>query len=358
MKYFLKANYRRMAKLSLALVYLVILAGAVVRMTGSGMGCPDWPKCFGYLIPPVEASELEWQANSDYESGQVIIREEALLLAREDFQSGNTFNAANWGPYTRHDYAEFNAVHTWVEYINRLLGALSGLAILAMAVCSLGWLKEKPAWTALAWISVVAIGFQAWLGATVVYSVLAPVRITLHMFMALLIVALLLWIVFTSEKIEGRAAQPASRNLFRLWGLTFFVSLMQILMGTQVRQFVDQQGELFGEQARELWLSDPSMIFYIHRSFSILVLLLHFWVAYLMFKNQLKYPKIRPILGLLALLVVSGIAMNYFAFPFSSQALHLFGAALLFGLQFYLLLEIRRDVRFFVPLPESQNRAK
>lgn len=358
MKNFLKGNYRRMAKLSLALVYLVILAGAVVRMTGSGMGCPDWPKCFGYMIPPVEASELEWQANRDYASGQVIIRNESLLLAQEDFTSGTTFEQANWGPYTRHDYAEFNAVHTWVEYINRLLGALSGLAILAMAICSLGWLKEKPGRTALAWISVVAIGFQAWLGATVVYSVLAPVRITLHMFMALLIVALLIWIIYSSAKKESQSLQPVSKDLLRLWIVTFWLSILQILMGTQVRQFVDRQSDALGEQARELWLSDPSLIFYVHRSFSILVLLLHFWVAYLIFRRRLHYPKIRPILGLLVLLVASGVAMNYFAFPFSSQALHLFGAALLFGLQFYLLLEIRRDVRFFVPLPESQNRAK
>ena len=106
----LKRNYSRMARLSLILVYLV---GAVVRMTGSGMGCPDWPKCFGYLIPPTEESELLWTPGKTYKSGQVIIREDQLLLAREDFKAADRFDPDRWEPYTRHDYAAFNATHTW-----------------------------------------------------------------------------------------------------------------------------------------------------------------------------------------------------------------------------------------------------
>ena len=101
-------------------VYLVILAGAVVRMTGSGMGCPDWPKCFGYLIPPTERSQLDWQPNKNYEKGNVIILDNILQVATQTFESGKTIDLENWEAYTKHDYTTFNATHTWVEFINRL----------------------------------------------------------------------------------------------------------------------------------------------------------------------------------------------------------------------------------------------
>ena len=340
MKIRMKSAYSRLARISLILVYLVILAGAVVRMTGSGMGCPDWPKCFGYLIPPTEESELLWAPGTEYREGQVIIRNEELLLAKSDFRAGDSFDPIYWEPYTKHDYAVFNPVHTWVEYINRLLGALSGLAILLMALASLIWWKTKKSRVLFAWMTVLAIGFQAWLGATVVYSVLAPIRITLHMFMALLIAGMLLWIIF-----RDTSPNPVHKKdlvTYRIWGVTFFLSLLQILMGTQVRQFVDERVKEVGTQAPELWLQDPSILFYIHRSFSIVVLLLHIWVAYRITRNQLGYRKIRPTLATLVLIILSGVAMNYLDFPWGSQPIHLFMAAVLFGLQAYLLLELYR----------------
>ncbi|MDA8685873.1 COX15/CtaA family protein [Robiginitalea sp.] len=335
----MKNAYSKLTRLSLILVYLVILAGAVVRMTGSGMGCPDWPKCFGYYIPPTEEADLIWTPNKTFFKGQVIIQSESLWIAKNEIISGNTFNPENWEPYTRHDYAIFNAAHTWTEYINRLLGALAGLSVLAMAIASFAWWREKKSYTIAAWLAVLGMGFQAWLGATVVYSVLAPFRITLHMVMALLIVLLLIWLVFKTA--SPNATHKPDKILLKIWTATLILSLAQIILGTQVRQFIDHQADTFGEVNRELWLQNPTLIFYIHRSFSILLIVFHLLAAHRVYRFQLGYSRIAQILVALGVIVFSGIAMNYLGFPWGSQPLHLLLASVLFGLQGYLFLEIR-----------------
>ena len=139
----MKKNFRFLTRLSLVLVYLVILAGATVRMTGSGMGCPDWPKCFGYYIPPIEQSQVLFQPNSKYKKGEMIIfNDEKLLVAKSNFSSSNFIDLKNWDTYEKHDYIIFNPVHTWIEYINRLIGALSGIPILLFTIISVFYFKK------------------------------------------------------------------------------------------------------------------------------------------------------------------------------------------------------------------------
>ena len=75
------------SKLSLVLVLLVILAGSLVRMTGSGMGCPDWPKCFGYLIPPTNIEKISWKSKKEYNEGVMILYNEKFYNSKEDFVS-------------------------------------------------------------------------------------------------------------------------------------------------------------------------------------------------------------------------------------------------------------------------------
>ena len=330
-------NFHTIAKTSLVLVYLVIIAGAVVRMTGSGMGCPDWPKCFGHLIPPTDESELQWKPDHVYQKGQVIILNESLQVAKEDFVSGNQLELEHWEPYTKHDYAEFNPWHTWIEFINRLFGALAGLGTLVLAIVSIGYWKKKKSITLLSWLVVFGMGFQAWLGATVVYSVLDPFRITLHMVMALLIVALLLYLVFISKKKRKNYRYNAKTVVFL--SIVFGLTLVQIVLGTQVRQFVDEQITEVGEIAKNLWLHQPSMSFYIHRSFSIIVVLFNLYLAYRIYKLNLGLTKINWVLLILLIEIITGMAMFYWDFPFMSQTMHLVLASLLFGVQFYLVLE-------------------
>lgn len=331
---------RKLAIATILIIYLVIAAGAIVRMTGSGMGCPDWPKCFGHLIPPTDESELLWQANTTYERGQVIIRENHLEVALKDFKSAEVYEGSNWENYEKHDYATFNPWHTWIEYINRLLGALAGLSTLLLFLSS--WLT-RPKRTDLRWLSailLVGILFQAWLGATVVYSVLNPFRISLHMFMALVLVAIL-FIYY--EKTVERKLFGQSSLLGKYLFAGFVLTLIQILMGTQVRQYVDSSKEQIGSNFFSLQGAE-TLLFYIHRSFSIVVILFHLWIYNRIRKNHSSLLKTQQIiLALIGISVLSGVIMYYFDFPFSTQPIHLVIASILFGFQIYIWLRSYRS---------------
>lgn len=333
----MKNIFRTSVKISLILVYLVIIAGALVRMTGSGMGCPDWPKCFGYYIPPTDEQELLWEDNHEYLKGQVIIQDEKLWVAKQTFTSAQSFDNTNWELYTKHDYAVFNVYHTWTEYINRLCGALAGIACFVMAILSFSYWRENKKLILLSWLVVFMMGFQAWLGATVVYSVLNPVKITVHMVMALVIVAVILYIL---HLVRPKPTELKKDSLFtKLLWVSLFFSLIQIVLGTQVRQFVDTQIKKLGYDDMSLILAEPPMNFYFHRTFTFLVVGLAIYMFIRNRKLQLGFSKMNWILFLFVLEVLSGVAMYYFDFPFGMQTMHLVVASLLFGVQFYMILE-------------------
>ena len=342
--------YQKALKISIIFLYLIIVAGAVVRMTGSGMGCPDWPKCFGYLIPPTEESQLEWKADFEYNKGKIIIVSESLRIAPEDFTSGSAYQESNWSTYDAHDYATFNVWNTWIEYINRLVTALAGIPMLLMFIFSFWYWKGRP-WLIFGSFFVLPLmGFQAWLGKIVVDSNLFPVKITIHMIAALFILALLLYLWFKlkeKEQLSELAVQmkPLVYDpLFkRLMLVATLLTLLQIALGTQVRQYVDERVSEVGYDAKSLWLDPVTLWFYIHRSFSILVTLL---TLYIYWRNKIKGLRhdrlLKWVLIFIGVEVISGIAMYYIDFPFGTQPIHLVLATILFGAQFYVLLESMR----------------
>ena len=331
------------SKISLILVFLVILAGSTVRMTGSGMGCPDWPKCFGYYIPPTDVSQILFKSNNDYLKGQMILYDkEKLLVAKSDFTSNNIINLDNWKVYEKHDYVLFNSVHTWFEFINRLLGAVLGLSILILFLFSLSSWKKKPIIFVVSLLSLLAVLFQAWLGKTVVDSNLAPFKISIHMLMALVLVGLLLCVRSLSKRLDFKIILDKPTTL--LIYFSFLLTIIQIALGLEVREFIDAQIDKWGYDFSNYWLLYPEKNFYIHRSLSILVLISNFLIYYLIKKQGSQLTFINKIILLIAIEIFLGILMYYFDFPFASQPLHLLVATFLFGIQFYWILRINKVI--------------
>ena len=332
-------SLRFWTKLSILLVYLVILAGSIVRMTGSGMGCPDWPKCFGYLIPPTKRSQLEWKANESYKKGQIIIKDDALYVANKDFITTSSYLYTNWSAYTKHDYAEFNVNKTYIEYINRLLGVLAGLATLGLLISSLFHIKLRTRYFVLSLGVVLGMGFQGWLGKVVVDSNLLPWKVSIHMVMALIIVFLLITIITLTKPNSLSITKPGNAWINRLLVVGFILLLIQIGLGLQVRQIVDlqiNQGKIMGAISLK---DDTPSIYYLHAGLGFTMFLIHLILAYLYRKKGIIPITIRILLTLISLEILLGLILFHFNFPFSSQPLHLVIASLLFGIYSLIIID-------------------
>jgi cytochrome c oxidase assembly protein subunit 15 len=329
-------NLYKKTIISIVIVYLVILAGGIVRMTGSGMGCPDWPKCFGFLIPPTERSQLEWKSNSEYNKNQIVIINETLFYANDKFKSKNKFEMSNWSEYTKHDYSKFNVYHTWIEYINRLIGAIAGLSVLILFVNSLKFLKTKKIITGLSFLALIVIIFQAWLGKMVVDSNLMANTITVHMLMAIVLLFILFSILAISNPSKKRVR--VSRNISILVLISIVLLLIQIITGTEVRKFIDIKMELFNYTQKERWIENISSSFSFHRSFSWAIIIVNSLIYFYARKSGLKLKIIHIVNSLIFFQISSGIIMYYFHFPFSSQPIHLLISTMIIGIQFYFLL--------------------
>ena len=337
----MKKRFPNIVKYSLISVYIIFLAGSIVRMTGSGMGCPDWPKCFGYYVPPITEGQLLWHPNKEYNKGTVIIKNEKLWVAQKKLKTTFSFDKNNWEVYKKHDYAKFNVFHTWTEYINRLTSAVSGVFFLFLIVGSVKFWKENKFIPILSFLAFFLMLFEAWLGKTVIDTVLNPSIITIHMVVGLIIVALLLKLSHIVNANKSIPKKTSSLFTNVLWVAAIF-SLIQIALGTQVRQYVDEQVKLLGFENKQLSLLAPDLKFYIHRSFTIAIILVNFWLFFLNEKLRLGFKKLNWILIILGLETLSGILMYYVDFPIGTQSLHLLFGVFLFSIQFYLVLESKK----------------
>ncbi|ASU32799.1 heme A synthase [Mucilaginibacter xinganensis] len=327
-------------------MFILILAGGVVRSTGSGMGCPDWPKCFGRYIPPTSSSELPKDYKQKYVAGR-------LAKNQRFAKTLDVFGYSDLARRIREDKSilvpeEFNAAKTWTEYINRLIGAASGLFLLATAVLAFSYRSESKLIPVLSIFNVILVGFQAWLGSIVVSTNLVAWVVTLHMLLALAIIGISI-ITYHLARVYGRPKLNVNQVTHVVTLFALLISTVQIAFGSEVREKIDAVAGHFQGGYRDDWITNAGVIFTQHRDIAILVLVINVALYALIRRTFSRHSLQQQIMSfvflMLMLQMVTGILLSYWALPPFAQAAHVLLATLVFSAQFYLMLNLYRSVK-------------
>ncbi|MEM6346333.1 MAG: COX15/CtaA family protein [Bacteroidota bacterium] len=301
-------RYQKIAWITVGAILFLILVGGLVRMTGSGMGCPDWPKCFGQWVPPTDISQLP----ADYKVRFAVAGKEI---------------------------ADFEATKTWIEYLNRLLGVIIGFLGILTVLFALPLRRTLPSVFRWSLAGLVLVILQGGLGAYVVRTDLQVGTITLHMFMALIVLTAFIGGALLSYperwKKMGNHMPAIDTKSLSLAALVLVVILAQLLLGTQVREGVDEVAKAFGEAERENWLSHLGISYTYHKFFYYAVVLVMGVVGWQL-KAVWESSTLLKNLGLLSIAIVGteilmGLGMHHLGLPKILQPLHLLLASMLFA---------------------------
>jgi cytochrome c oxidase assembly protein subunit 15 len=326
-------GFNKLCLSTLVAVYFLIMVGGVVRTTGSGMGCPDWPRCFGQWVPPTSLDQLP----ADYKDQFASLREKKnQKFARYLSAIGMNETAGRiLNDESILKEADFNARKTWIEYLNRLVGVVIGFLIIALFIRSIPLLKLNPFFFWLSLATLIAVIIQGWFGSIVVSTNLTSWTITIHMFLALVIVGMLILLMHKSA-INEMIVVPVQIKILLV--SCMFLLLTQILLGTEVRAAIDSVAET--EEAREKWISLIWPDFIVHRSFSWIVFIVHAIFIFRLRKTTGNNVLSLSLVLLILLTILTGAGMGYFSVPAFLQPIHLLVATVTFGLQFLLFLRL------------------
>ncbi|MFT7155655.1 MAG: cytochrome c oxidase assembly protein subunit 15 [Parvicella sp.] len=333
-----RSKHVLLSQLTLVSIFLVVLAGGVVRMTGSGMGCPDWPKCFDCYIPPTSIKQLP----SNYKDIYAAKREKKIkrfagFLTALGFEDKAVELVEDKSLLIEQD---FNAFNTWTEYINRLMGALAGMFVLAQVIIATWNIKRSKFIAMLAWALFITTMFQAWFGAMVVATNIVPWVLTIHMLLAIVMIINQLHIIKLYKVDSGEFKVESDSKIFYVSIFGSLLMIGQTVLGTQVRQEIDEVKNVL---PREDWLSTMSDVFNNHQIMAILLLAVG---GYLVARNIQSgiHSKTIFILGLVILLeAIVGKLFTLTGMAAILQPTHLLLSMILFSLIYYTFMSTNRS---------------
>lgn len=319
----------RLAWTALVCVIVLVFVGAIVRVTGSGLGCPDWPTCWGRIIPPTSVDQIDVDK-----------------LDLEKFKRHASRKGIDPDTITRETILDsFNPVQTWIEFINRLTSLPLGLSVLLLALFSFRASRRRGWVIGLSWLSLVNVLVNAVMGAIVVRSGLQPGIITLHMALAFFLIGLLVTIIWLTRSDTASVAMPSdSRKKVLIVSLVFFACLFaEGLLGSQVREQTDELGLVAAELSREQWSEEigTTLIFKIHRSFSWTLLitggLLWFWARQSVLAVA-REPKL--IFALVVAMMIMGVILGHIGVIQVLQVLHVGTTAILLAVSWHWIMRL------------------
>ena len=326
----------RLAWIALISVIILVGVGATVRVTGSGLGCPDWPTCWGCIIPPTSADQIDVEK-----------------LDLEKFKRHAARKGIDPATITRDTILQsFDPVHTWIEFFNRLTSLPLGLSTLLLALFSFGASKHRRIIISLAWFSLFDVLFNAVMGAIVVRSGLQPGIITLHMALAFLLIAVLVTIIWLSrpENLKSESTGDVERRLLVVSFIFFGCLFGEGLLGSQVREQTDEIARLSDNLERSEWVGQVSgtLVFKVHRSLSWTLLvtagLMFFWSK----KSNERFKEPRLILSMVVLMMLMGIVLGHVAIYAVVQVLHVVVTAILLAVTWHWIARLISTGRIVV----------
>lgn len=310
-----RTGVQRLALASILFLILLIFAGAVVRVTGSGLGCPDWPTCWGQLIPPTSVEQVD---QSYLERKLPRFKKSAKRFGRDPDEIS-----------VEKLMAEYDPLQTWIEFVNRLLALPVLLStFLLMIACIRA--KTCKGWGIASFALVI---ISALTGIVVVASGLNAGVVTIHMALAFAQLFVLVYILWAG----GKSDDPRTRFLrtSRPQVMVLLACVMiEWALGSQIREMTDNLMKEFGTASRPQWITqiEDSWVYLIHRSFSWTIFVAAIWLAWRE-KWQGFVPRLT--LAIVIALMIMGLVLSQKGIHAVVQVLHVGLAGILVSTVFY-----------------------
>ena len=312
-------RFQKLAAAALVSVLVLMFAGAIVRVTGAGMGCPDWPTCWGCLIPPTKVEQVDFSKlpiEKFQRKAQRMGRDPATITVESLRQ-------------------EFNPRHVWTEFLNRLSSMPVGFFSLATFIGAFWQREKRPLVFWLAFAALLTVLVNAWMGARVVYSGLSPGVLTAHLALAMSLIGMLVYCAWGGTDNPWRIgmADVPLVKLRVIVTVLLVVVVAEGILGSQVREMTDELAKTHANAARATWAREleGSWKYLVHRSFSWVVLgmTLWGWVLTKRHRNGGAGKVEMVVLGIVLSQMVLGVVMAQIHIYSWVQVLHVGLAAIL-----------------------------